>query len=148
MRSCRPVHALAADVRAAIGAGGKVLQWSFASAAAVPARAFEADDDGAAGEVDAGGETGDAAKEDVAEDGDSATTAEESAALWPWFDPLPHPTTTIPTATATAAARCAALMRPLPMLPLRLRPGQPVRLLPSWGGKRTRSDSADGALVP
>ena len=112
MRSCRPVHALAADVRAAIGAGGKVLQWSFASAAAVPARAFGADDAGAAGEVDAGGETGDAdSGGDTTEaDGDSATTPEESAALWPWTDPLPHPTTTIPMTTAHAAARRAAFI--------------------------------------
>jgi hypothetical protein len=91
MTSCRPVQALAAFARAVIGAGGNVLQWSSASAAAVPARAFEADadcdtgadDDGAAGELDAGGESGDAANEDVGEDGDSATTPEESAALRP-----------------------------------------------------------------
>jgi hypothetical protein len=80
-------------VRAVIGAGGKVLQWSVASTAAVPAKVFEADAGGAATDADAGGDTSadvdadagveldDAGAEldDAGEDG--ATTPEESAAL-------------------------------------------------------------------
>lgn len=69
-----------------------------------------ADDDGAASEVDAGGETGDAVSEEACADGDSETTLEESVALRPWVDPLPHPTATIPTTTAQEAARRAAFM--------------------------------------
>jgi hypothetical protein len=83
MTSCRPLQALAAFVRVVIGAGGNVLQWSSASTADVPARAFEADDDGAAAELDAGGESGDAANDHVGEDGDTATTPDESAAPRP-----------------------------------------------------------------
>jgi hypothetical protein len=93
MRSCRPVQALAAPVRAVIGAGGSVLQWSFASAAAVPAKAFEADAGGAATDADAGGDNsadveadagveldgGEVGADDAGED--SGTTPEESAAL-------------------------------------------------------------------
>jgi hypothetical protein len=65
-------------------------------------------DGGPAGGVDAGGEAGDAAIEDAGEDGDTASTPDESAALRPWTDPLLHPTTTIPIATAHAATRRVA----------------------------------------
>jgi len=112
MRSCRPVHALAGSARAVIGAGGNVLQWSFANAAGVPAigSRIGADDDGAANEEDAGADTGDAADEEAGPDGDRETTPEESVALRPWMDPLPHPTTTTPSTTEQTAARRAAFM--------------------------------------
>ncbi len=69
-----------------MGAAGKMLQCSFARAAAVPAAGstIGADDDGAASELDAGGETGDTATDEAGADGDS--TPEESAALGPWVD--------------------------------------------------------------
>jgi hypothetical protein len=72
---------------------------------------IEADADGDTTDADAGGDTGDAANE-VGEDGDSATTPEESAALRPWTDPLPHPTTTIPMTAAHAAPRRVAFICP------------------------------------
>ena len=64
-----------------MGAEGKMLQWSFVSAAAVPM--FETTDaeDGGATEADAGGGTGAAANEDAGADGDSGTAPDESAAL-------------------------------------------------------------------
>jgi hypothetical protein len=46
----------------------------------------------------------------AAADDDSATTLEESAALRPWTDPLPHPTTTIPMTAAHAAMRRVAFI--------------------------------------
>jgi len=68
-----------------IGAGGSVLQWSLASAAAVPAvtSRIGGDDGGATTEADAGGEPGDVASEEAGADGDSETTLDESAALRP-----------------------------------------------------------------
>lgn len=90
MRSCRPVQALAAPDRAAIGAAGSALQWSFASAAAVPAlETTEVDVGGGATDADAGGERGDTTDADAGGDAgdvagdDSATTPDESAALRP-----------------------------------------------------------------
>jgi hypothetical protein len=74
----------------------------------VPAVEFGAEDDGATTGADAGGETGDAGKEDAGADGDSGTTPEESAALRPCTDPLLHPATMIPITTAQEAARRVA----------------------------------------
>jgi hypothetical protein len=97
-----------------------VLQWYPANAAAVPAKelTIEADAGGDTTDVDAGGETGEAADDDAdvevdaAAGGDTATRPEDSAALRPWTDPLPHPTTMIPITTAHATALRAALIRP------------------------------------
>jgi hypothetical protein len=103
-----------------IGAGGNVLQWSLASAAAVPAAGstIGADDDGDTVGADADAEAGEAANEDGGAELDtgagdeSETTPDDSAALRPCVDPLPHPTTMIPTITAQDAARRAAFIRP------------------------------------
>jgi hypothetical protein len=74
----------------------------------VPAEAFEADADGDTN-ADADGDTGDDNTGDGdAGDDDTAITPDESAALRPWMDPLPHPTTMIPMAAAHAATRRVA----------------------------------------
>ena len=97
--------------------------------------------------MDAGGDTADAdadadaGGEATGADDDSATTPEESVALRPWTDPLPHPTRTTPTTTATEAARCAALM-------LRLRPVIVWICCPPGAVNPHDFDSADGVLVP
>jgi hypothetical protein len=104
-----------------MGAGGNVLQWSFASAAAVPAVGSTIEGDGGGAATDAGGgesmcdgqeedESGGDAGAEVT-GGDSETTPDESAALLPWVDPLLHPTTMTPSTTEQAAARRAAFIR-------------------------------------
>lgn len=91
-------------MRAAIGAAGKALQWSPVSAAAVPAKAFDADGGGGMTDADAGDDTASATADDAGggpteagddttpeagdettpEAGDDTTTTpEESAALRP-----------------------------------------------------------------
>ena len=87
MRSCRPVQALAESSRAVIGAGGNALQWSAASAAAVPAEGLKIEADaGGAGESIADGDTdagGEAAGDETGADDGSAFTPEEFEALRP-----------------------------------------------------------------